>query len=89
MLSHVSRVQLSVTSWTVAHQAALSMRFSRQEYWSGSPCPPPGDCPNPGIEPGSLALQAGSLPSEPISPRTEIYHRGFPVTLEILLYLHF
>ena len=41
------------------------MEFFRQEYWSGLPCPPPGDLPNPGIEPGSPALQADSLPSEP------------------------
>ena len=44
----------SATPWTVAHQASLSMRFSQQEYWSGLPCPPPGDLPNPGIEPVSL-----------------------------------
>ena len=43
----------------------LSMEFSLQEYWSGLPCPSPGDLPNPGIEPGSPALQAGSLLSEP------------------------
>ena len=41
------------------------MGFSRQEYWSGSPCPPPGDLPDPGTEPGSPALQADALPSEP------------------------
>ena len=41
-------------SWTVAHQVPLSMRFSRQEYWSGLPCPPPGDLPDPGMEPTSL-----------------------------------
>ena len=46
------------------HQALLSMGFSRQEYWSGLPFPSPGDLPNPGIEPGSPALQADSLPSE-------------------------
>ena len=51
--------------WTVACQAPLSMGFSRQEYWSGLPFPSPGDLPNPGVEPGSPALQAGSLPSEP------------------------
>ena len=54
-------------SWTVAHQAPLSMGFSRQEYWSGLPCPPPGDLPNPGTEPTSPvspALQADSLPIE-------------------------
>ena len=50
--------------WTVAHQAPLSMGFSRQEYWSGSPFPSPGDLSHPRIEPGSLALQADSLPSE-------------------------
>ena len=42
----------SVTLWTVAHQAPLSMEFARQEYWSGQPFPFPGDLPNPGIEPG-------------------------------------
>ena len=51
--------------WTVAHQAPLSMGFSRQEYWSGLPFPSPGDLPNPGIKPGSPALQADPLPSEP------------------------
>ena len=50
--------------WTVAHQAPLSMEFSRQEYWSGLPFPPPGDLPDPGIEPRSPALQADSLPTE-------------------------
>ena len=54
MLSRFSRVRLSATLWTVAHQAPLSMGFSRQEYWSGLPCPPPGDLPDPGIEPESL-----------------------------------
>ena len=57
--------QLKVTPWTVAHQAPPSMEFSRQEYWSGLPFPSPGDLPNPGIEPGSPALQADTLPSEP------------------------
>ena len=60
----LSRVRLSATPWTVAYQAPLSMGFSRQEYWSGLPFPSPGDLPNPGIEPGSLALQANSLLSE-------------------------
>ena len=54
-----------VTPWTVARQAPLSMGFSRQEYWSGLPFPSPGDLPNPGIEPGSPALQAEALSSEP------------------------
>ena len=51
--------------WTVAHQAPLSMGFSRQEYWSGLPFPSPGDLPNPGIEPRSPTLQADALTSEP------------------------
>ena len=51
--------------WTVAHQAPLSMGFSRQEYWSGLSFPSPGDLPDPGIEPGFPALEADSLPSEP------------------------
>ena len=55
----------SATPWTVPHQAPLSMGFSRQESWSGLPFPPPGDLPNPGIKPGSPALQPDSLPSEP------------------------
>ena len=54
-----------MTPWTVAYQASQSMEFSRQEYWSGLPFPSPGYLPNPGIEPGSLALQADALPSEP------------------------
>ena len=61
----LSRVQLFVTPWTVAHQAPLSMGFSRQEYCSGLPFPSPGDLPNLGIEPGSPALQADALTSEP------------------------
>ena len=60
----LSHVQLFVIPWTVALQAPLSMEFSRQEYCSELLCPPPGDLPKPGIEPGSLTLQADSLPSE-------------------------
>ena len=54
----LSRVWLCVTPWTVAHQAPLSVKFSRQEYWSGLPFPPPGDLPDPGIEPTSLTSPA-------------------------------
>ena len=54
VLSHFSHVRLFATPWTVALQAPLSMGFSRQEYWSGLPLPPPGDLPNPGIQPTSL-----------------------------------
>ena len=61
----LSRVQLFAAPGTVAHQAPLSMGFSRQEYWSGLPWPSPGDFPNPGIKPKSPTFQADSLPSEP------------------------
>ena len=60
----LSRVQLFVTSWTVAYQVPPSMGFSRQEYWSGLPFPSPGDLPDPGTEPGSPALRVDALPSE-------------------------
>ena len=59
----LSCVQLFATPRTVARKAPLSMGFSKQEYWSGLPRPPPGDLPNPGTEPRSLTLQADSLPS--------------------------
>ena len=68
MLSCFSRVQLFVTPWTIARQAPLSMRFSRQEYWSGFPCPPPGDLPNPGIKPVSRCISCitgGIFTTEP------------------------
>ena len=68
MLSLFSHVQLFATPWTVAHQAPVSMGFSRQKYWSGLPFPPPEDLPDPGIKPMSPvfpALQADSLPPEP------------------------
>ena len=54
-----------VTPCTVAHQAPLCMRFSRQKYWSGLPFPSPGDLPDPVIEPRSPALQTNTLLSEP------------------------
>ena len=58
-------VRLFAAPWTGAHQAPPSMELSRQEYWSGLPFPSPGDLPDPGIKPGSLALQADTLASEP------------------------
>ena len=64
-MKSLSRVRLFATLWTVTYQAPLSMGFSRQEYWSGLPFPSPGDLPNPGIEPGSPALEADALTSEP------------------------
>jgi len=70
VLSHFSRVQLFVTPWTVAHQVPLSMEFSKQEYWSELPFPPPGDLPDPGIEPTSPA--APTLRSFYIVPNGKI-----------------
>ena len=79
MLSHFSHVQLFVTPWTVAHQAPLSMGFSRQEHWSRLPFPPPGDFPDQGIKPASPvapALQADSL--------YRLSHQGSPQKQPIL-----
>ena len=62
MLSCFHHVQLFATPWIIAHQAPLFLGFSRQEYWSGLPCPPPGDLPDPGVKPTSvmsLALASG------------------------------
>ena len=81
MLSHFSCVQLFVTLWTVAHQAPLSMGFSRSEYWSELPCPPPRYLPALGIEPKSPAaptLQADSL---------SLSHQGSPCTY-IYMYIY-
>ena len=64
MLSH-SVVSDSATSWTVALQAPLPMGFFRQEYWSGLPCPPPGDLPDPGIVPTCPALAGGFFTTAP------------------------
>ena len=61
-VSHSGHIQLFATPWTVAHQAPLSMKVSRQEYWSGLPFPSPGHHPDPGIKPRSSALQVDSLP---------------------------
>ena len=74
----LSRVQLFVTLWTLAHQAPSSVGFPRQAYWNGLPFSYPGDLPDPGIELRSL-LQAYSLPSEP--PGNPIY--------EILPYIRY
>ena len=70
--------------WTVAHQAPLSTGFSRPEYWSGLPCPPPGDLPNPETDPVSMALQSDSLP---------LSHQGSPsvcvcVCVCVCVYVH-
>ena len=63
----LSYVQLFESSWTIAHQAPLSMEFSRQEYWSGLSFPPPGDLPNPG--------------TEPVSPASSTLAAGFSTTV--------
>ena len=79
----LSRVRLFATPWTVAYQASLSMGFSRQEYWSRLPFPSPGDLPDSGIEPRSLAVEADALTSEPpgklvsFRKNREIYMAGF------------
>ena len=73
VLSHFSRVRLFATLWTVPHQAPLSMRFPRQEYWSGLTFPSLGDLSNPGIEPESPALQANALPLSHLGS-SSIYH---------------
>ena len=81
MLSSFSQVQLFATPWTVAHQAPLSMDFSRQEYWCGLPCPSPGYLPGPGIKPTSPmspALQADFLSTEPPGKplKKRLYHKS-------------
>ena len=72
----LSRVQLFAIPWSVAHQAPLSMEFSRQEYWNGLPFPPPEDLPDPEIKLkvlASPALQAVSLPIAPPGKFIYIY----------------
>ena len=89
LLLYFSGIRLLVTPWTVAHQAPLSTGFSRQEYWSGLPCPPSRDLPDPGIELVILCLllwQLGSLPlAPPGSPLTGIY-RTRQLYFGILIY---
>ena len=58
VLSHFNHVQLFVTPWTVTRKTPLSMAFSRQEYWDGFLCPPPGNLPDPCMEPTSLMSPA-------------------------------
>ena len=72
MFGRFSHVKLFETQWPVAHQAPLSMGLSRQEYWSGLPCPPPGDLPDPGIKPTSPTSPALQVDSLPLS------HQGTP-----------
>ena len=83
MLSRFSHVPVFATPWTVVRQAPLSMRFSSQKYWSGLPCPSPGNLPDPGIEPVSPSaptLQADSLP---------LRHQGSPhMYIHVCIYAH-
>ena len=69
----ISHIWLFETPWTVACQASPSMGFSRQEYWSGLPFPSPGDPPDQGIGPTSLALQADSLPRATYTTESQTY----------------
>ena len=78
LFSH-SAVSDSVTPWTVALQAPLSMGFSRQDYWSGLSFPPPRELPNPGIEPASPAL-AGRF--------STLSHQGDPIQYTIHIYIY-
>ena len=86
VLSCFSRIWLSATPWTVARQAPLSMGFSRQEYWSGLPCPPPGDLPDPGIKPTSLysPALAGGFFTASTSPRKPRNAKGFAQAPELV-----
>ena len=84
-LSHFSRVWLFVTPWTVAHQAALSMGFSKQEYWSGLPCSLPGDIPDLGIK---LTAQSPALAGHYYHLRSpcDLYSQSFFFNSLILFY---
>ena len=95
-MKSLSRVRLFATPWIVAYQAPPSMAFSSQECWSGLPFPSPGDLSDPGVEPGSPALQADSLPSEtpalailipfPVQTNFRVISPKFPESLpEILI----
>ena len=86
MLSCFSHVQFFVTLQTVAHQAPLSMGFSRQKYWRGFPFPPPGDLPRLGIKPSPPALQVDSSPIE-LPGKPDNYLKGSDVKFS--LYLHY
>ena len=85
VLSHFSHIQFFVTLWTIVRQAPLSMGFSRQEYWSELPFPPPGDLPDPGIEPTFFmsAYVAGGL--SPVPPEKPQGYSSIYPTLSPLL----
>ena len=78
VLSCFSCVRLFAALWTVALQAPLSVGFSRQEYWSGLPCPPPADLPDPGIKPASSvtpASQKDSFTTEPLGKPNKAHRK--------------
>ena len=77
MLSHFGRVRLFAAPCTVAHQAPLSRGFSRQDYWSGLPCHPPGNLPNSGSEPASPELTGGFFTTE--SPKKPKLYCSNPI----------
>ena len=84
VLSRFRHVQLFATLWSVAHQASLSIGFSRQKYWSGLPCPPPGDPPDPGVETVSLrspAWQACSVPLVPPGKPRTMYNKAKSISM--------
>ena len=82
VLSHLSHVGLFVALWTMARQAPLSTGFSRKEHWSGLPCPPPGNLPDPGIKPVSPVapdLQVAYLQATPVAPDLPAEPLGKPI----------
>ena len=87
MLSRLSCVRLFATLWTVARQSPLSMEFSRQHYWSGLPCPPPGDFPDPGIKPRSPVLAGGFWFFTTVSPGKPRGDLGTPVFASFFAFL--
>ena len=89
MLSRFSCVRLFATIWTVARQASLSMGISRQEYWSGLPCPSPGDLLNPRIEPASLLSLASAGGIFIVSATWEAHPKERKCRISFLTALHF
>ena len=92
MLSHFSHVQLFVAPWAVARQDSLSMGFSRQEYWSGLPCPPPGDLPDPRSKSASLmspALAGGFFTTSTTWEALDIIYPNVKHTYPLTQQFHF
>ena len=79
-VSGLSHVRHFVTLWTVARQAPMSLEFSKQEYWSGLPFPPPRDIPNPGIQPASPVFPALAGRFFATAPHTWCQQPHFPVS---------